>query len=473
MNSKMKVTEVRIKNVLGINEMEISPGSVSLIQGKNGTGKTSTIEALKAAIGGGNVAEMRNIHADGKPEIVLHLEGDENYIIRKTATTTTVKKQVGDSAAYEEVKSPQRFLSSIFDVKLSNPIKFLTADKKDRVNLMLEAIDLPYSFDDLCKAMGMNPDYFDAIPTGLHPLTEIGMHRQFVFNRRTGVNSDLKAKKSAADQMLRSVPRETPSAEGLEEKRSELAGKRSEYDKFSADMESTKKELISEAEQALSDVKAKSEVTFLEKKSEIEKEALARLEAVKTELDKVNESASQQCQQKTAEIVKDYEAKSKKNESILPEITALEKEISTLEERQNSAIEIDTIKKQAKEFEEEAEELEEKSNGLTESLNSLDEYKAEMCANLPIEGLEIVNNQIAVDGVKWEHLNTAKQIELAVKVAALRGRKQKMPIMFVDGAEALDNESLELLKSHIEAENVQVFIGRVSNDELNVNEVKK
>jgi hypothetical protein len=104
-----------------------------------------------------------------------------------------------------------------------------------------------------------------------------------------------------------------------------------------------------------------------------------------------------------------------------------------MEERKEQAIKIETIKVQAREFENESEELINESQRLTEALDAIDLYKAQMCQNLPVEGLEITGKSITVDGIKWDHLNTAKQIEIAVAVAALRSQKQKLPIMFVDG----------------------------------------
>jgi len=50
MEKKLKVSHVRIQNVLGIAELEFAPGGFTEISGANGSGKTSTIEALRAKL---------------------------------------------------------------------------------------------------------------------------------------------------------------------------------------------------------------------------------------------------------------------------------------------------------------------------------------------------------------------------------------------------------------------------------------
>ena len=46
----MKVAKINIKSILGIDEMEIKPGKITLVEGRNGAGKTSILEAIKAAL---------------------------------------------------------------------------------------------------------------------------------------------------------------------------------------------------------------------------------------------------------------------------------------------------------------------------------------------------------------------------------------------------------------------------------------
>ncbi|MCQ4574556.1 MAG: ATP-binding protein, partial [Candidatus Brocadiales bacterium] len=69
----MKVAAIKIHNILGIESLEIKPNSMTFIEGENGAGKTSVLEAIKAIIHGGHDATLLRNGAD-KGEIVLVLD---------------------------------------------------------------------------------------------------------------------------------------------------------------------------------------------------------------------------------------------------------------------------------------------------------------------------------------------------------------------------------------------------------------
>lgn len=48
----MKINKLKIKNILGIEEIKFKPGNITMIQGKSGTGKTSILEAIQRSITG-------------------------------------------------------------------------------------------------------------------------------------------------------------------------------------------------------------------------------------------------------------------------------------------------------------------------------------------------------------------------------------------------------------------------------------
>ena len=76
----MQVSRIKISNVLGIESLEFDAGKFNAFTGRNGTGKTSALEAVKAALSGGHDATLIRKGAE-EGEVVLVL--DDGSTIQK------------------------------------------------------------------------------------------------------------------------------------------------------------------------------------------------------------------------------------------------------------------------------------------------------------------------------------------------------------------------------------------------------
>jgi len=82
----MRLAHVRIHNILGIDELEFDAGAFTVIEGRNGGGKTSVLEALKSVVRGGeDVTLLRKGAAEG--EVVWLF--DDGTQARKRVTEKT------------------------------------------------------------------------------------------------------------------------------------------------------------------------------------------------------------------------------------------------------------------------------------------------------------------------------------------------------------------------------------------------
>ena len=138
----LQVTAVTIRDVLGARTFSMEPGGrLTILSGSNGSGKSTTLKAVQAALGRGNLMTLARVDPDGadvQPEAVVVLEGPgEAYRIERKGDKLRVRQRVGDSAAYEDVKSPQTFLASLLDTEAANPVALLTAPEKALVRLLL------------------------------------------------------------------------------------------------------------------------------------------------------------------------------------------------------------------------------------------------------------------------------------------------------------------------------------------------
>jgi len=105
---------------------------------------------------------------------------------------------------------------------------------------------------------------------------------------------------------------------------------------------------------------------------------------------------------------------------------------------------------------------------LTFALKALERYKAELCANLPIQGLDFTGGEVRVNGVPWDQINTAQQTKIAVQVSCLRFGDSDFRPVFVDGAEELDSENFRLLETELEEAGAQAFIAYVSRSKMDL-----
>lgn len=57
----LRVTALEVRNLFGIAEAVIRPGQRNILRGKNGTGKTSILESVQLALGGGTLGKYQRL----------------------------------------------------------------------------------------------------------------------------------------------------------------------------------------------------------------------------------------------------------------------------------------------------------------------------------------------------------------------------------------------------------------------------
>ncbi len=486
---KLRVTSIQIRDVLGARDFSMEVGRVTTLSGKNGSGKTTAIEAIKSAIGGGNLANLAYIPQPGdpadeeiNPEVVLVLEGDsEKYLVEKNAKGTKVRKQVGDSAGFEDIKPPGRFLDGLFDKKLSNPIEFLNADKNDRVLLLLGALDVTLDRDALWEAMGIEKRDVGAVPEGLHPLQELALIREAVFRERTGVNRDATQKVATAEQTRRATPAVLPDGhekeiealdtgianrsveivQGIEQARSHCEGLAATVATAAdADTNAQRDHHNADAAKRWADFEAEIAKRRADLTAEIDAEAL--------EVEKTINGKNEIVNKEIRNLETDRDERLEKLRDDEKTIEADKIRLAELREQAKAAIKARTLHDQAEAFDAEAEKLQAMSKRLTGAIDAVDEYRRKLADNLPIPGLEVDDKAIKVNGVPFDQLNNAQRIDIAVEISCIRSKDQRLPIMWIDGAEALDSESFAALKTSLKKAGVQPIIGRVDSSDLSV-----
>lgn len=436
----MKIAHVKISNILGIAELEFTPAGFNEISGPNGTGKTSVLEAIKAALSTGHDATLLRKGAE-KGEAVLVLDDGTELSKTVTADKSTSKARVGGKLT----SRPAETIKALTDLYSANPIEFLRARKQDRVKVLLETMPLEADVEKLEAITGIP---VSAQP-GTHALAVIEAVHKEVFDDRTGTNRAVKEKDNTINQLKLAMPEAPGGVEGSEDEllakvRAADEEKTAELDRIAGKLTGIKKtnqekidEIRAEAQRQIDAIKAK---------------AVADVEAIQNEERRIEGLAGTQ-REKTIQ---------KHAEAIAPLNTALESIKSNRSAHAKREQAMQTIQQMEKELTD----LQADVARQTKALADLEQYKADLLASLPIPGVEVKDGEIYRDGVHFDRLNTAQQVWVAVEIAKLRAGS--LGVCCVDGIELLDPTAFEEFRTQALESNLQLFVSRVTGDEFQV-----
>jgi DNA repair exonuclease SbcCD ATPase subunit len=143
----------------------------------------------------------------------------------------------------------------------------------------------------------------------------------------------------------------------------------------------------------------------------------------------------------------------------------LEKSIANIEEI-NIKIRANLDKDKA---EEDAKDYENQYNSLTAELNKVRQAKVDLLndADLPLEGLSVVDGELTYQGKKWDGMSGADQLKIST--AIVRKLNPKCGFVLLDKLEQMDLDTLQEFGQWLEQEGLQAIATRVSTgDECSI-----
>lgn len=436
----MKIQHLRISNILGIAELELSPQGFTQISGPNGTGKTSVLEAIKAVLSSGHDATLLRKGSD-KGEVVLVL--DDGTELSKTvtpATSTTAVRRDG-----KKIARPAEAIKALTDVLSVNPVDFLLAPKKERVRVLLESMPLEADTDHLAEIAGIE---VKAAP-GLHALHVINQVHQQVYDERTGTNRAVREKQATINQLDAAVPPAPAGVDGdeaeLEQRAADaLTAQQTTLDRIRVKLEALQRKAQADIEAIRTETQRRID--------EIRAEGQAQADAIKADLAEQERKAAGAREKAQAAYSQSVQPIQAQLATIRNDREAAGRRKQTLETIANLRIELATLQAD--------------SARQTDALTAIDQYKSDLLAALPIPGLEVRDGEILRNGIAFDRLNTAQQVEIAVEVAKLRAAD--LGVVCVDGLELLDSNTLAAFRESALASGLQLFITRVSDSGFSI-----
>jgi len=431
----INVARVKIKNILGIEEFELSPGKFTAITGRNGAGKTSILEAVKSALRGGHDATLLRNGAD-RGEVVLVLDDGTEIAKRVTASGST---QAVRDANGGKVARPADAIRALIDALSVNPIEFLAVPKKQQISALLEAMPMRADVARLAEITGRQ---IAGELAEAHALDAIDTVYKLVYDDRTGLNRAAKEKAGTISQLEATIPAALADCDAVDETALESAMEAADA---ARDAE------LARIDGKLAGMETGWSATLDDLQVQIDT-LQAKIAATKAEREETRARAEKQRQITRDKCAAEKQGPQEQLALIRANRDAAAKARATRETIDKMAEELDGLKGEAE--------------AATAALAALDAYKAELLAGLPIPGLEVRDGEIYFNGVLFDRLNSAEQVKVAVEVAKLRAGK--LGLVCVDGIERLDPAAFEAFREQAVASDVQLVVTRVGDGDLAV-----
>lgn len=409
---------------MGVAEIEVMPNRVTLISGKNATGKTSIMSAIASIIGGGHDASLLRKGEEGGEAVIVF---DDDLVIEKTITENNSKLAVSKDGM--SMKSPAKYVKELFGSGF-NPVSFLNMNERGRIDEILK--NAPISMD-VSAIEDITGGIVDGIDYMEHPLKVIDKIRTSLYDSRTGFNRVVSDAEKTKREMRNAIVDVDPSVtKEIGEKREEL---------------SRVEESISYAEQE-----------YYENRESVNAEEQEEIDNIKAKYAEIKESM----RNKHDKIVMSMQ---ETKQAIRGELFALANQENLLKQQEHTRKYIDDLEKKIQTNNAE-------SLRLSAAIDKLDRYKASLVADINIAGhtVNISDGKLLIDDIPYEKLNTAAKVSIAMSIAEANMGEARLAV--IDGAECLDSDSLSAIAKEAEERDIQLIMFRVSEDaELTIEDI--
>ena len=407
----LKVLRLTASNVKRLRAVEIEPAADGLIiiTGKNGQGKTSALDAMWLALGGGQAAKsVDHVIRAGESDAFAEVDLGPIIIRRRWRRTdddkvvSTIEVRTAEGQKYDK---PQGTLDALFELVALDPAAFMGMTQAEQVA-------------ELIRACG-----------GDEEAARLNNERRKLYDQRTNVNRDLEktaAELSALPTAGKDVPdSEIPISEVLE---------------------------LGEAARRHDDQNRAARQKFVNIEGDLG-QALAML--------RMCEQAALDAQAE----VKRFVAQVAEQKAIVDGLT----EPPNLDEIKTRGAEIEAIndkvrqKKQRAALTQRAAQLKAESASMTTAINAVDQAKKDIIAkaNLPVEGLTFADDGVLHNGIPFS--DCAESLKLQISVGIAMALNPTLRVIRITNGCALDADNMRLLAEIAHARGYQIWIERVED----------
>ncbi len=435
-----KVKLIQIHNIMGIVDAEIRPGALTLVEGKNGLGKTSLIEACKLPFMKGHKATLLR-EGETTGEVVYTLDdgtGPPYLKVSAKVKAGGTERTVGYPGE-APMGRPAEVIGRLRSEFTLFPTDFLTKKKDERLELFLSAIPMKVNRMDLAGILPLSQT-LKHIDLDRHAFKVLADIEENPRTNRTAVNAIVNNNRKTVLTMRQALPEESLNPETATK---QLAIVKHEYE-------------------TLIEKRNRQRVLIADSKTHL----------VQTCRDVYQQRVAEAAAQRDEAIDKagvQVDLKQKKLEAdTAPKLEELKAAIMTAETNLAAYSRSAEARALMEKLSDEADAKERESQTLTNAIDvELAELRSAMLEQVPIKGVSVRDGDIFVTSqegkeIPFDSVNTKERIRVAVDLALLKAGP--VPLVCMDGAEALDAESLDELQDAMEACGAQCIASRVTED---------
>lgn len=413
------ITAITVENYKRVKHVEIRPDAdahLILLGGKNAQGKSSTMDALTVALGGGKeIADDPVRHGADVASIVVEFDGGKLTVARSIGPDGKTKVDVRNEDG--PVRSPQAMLDKLRGARFLDPLAFLRLPAKDQRAALMKVVPDAARLDELEKK------------------------RVGAFDRRTEIGRELKKAEGAFATMPDIKDAGTPiDVAKLNEEMAPLVTVTNATGVTGIAMLERERELTAVQNRH---AKYTSEIENCEREID---ELMKRVDAAKRNIAAID-----------PEIVRATEAvaaaKSAHTEAITraaaadQRLCAIRGELAKADAHNRAVHEAETIAKRRAEAEAAIAKLKADDETTTKAIETIAKRKLEVlaAAKLPIEGLSIDAEGLSLNGVPFANASGAERMRVAIALAA--AASPELDDVWIKDAAILDDESIAMLET--------------------------
>lgn len=420
----MKIIQLQASNFKRLKAVSITPeGEIVQISGKNGQGKSSVLDSIWAALGGGDALPKVPIRKGAEAAVIKVNLGE--YVVTRKFTAkddgdfnTSLVIEATDGV---KVKSPQTMLNELVGKYSLDPFEFINLTPKgqfDALKVLVPGLDLAdikaKNDADYERRTAVNRKAKEATAAAAAVGAKDGPRV-----RRVDV-ADITAKIASASEVNDGIQRR---AANRQKARDEAANYRNIMLKHDAQIATAQAQII-ELEDLIKRLRADN-LGLDKAATELE----VKLETAEPLPEKVD----------TAQLAAD-----------LANANAINAEADKQERR-------DALLKDAERYETEA-------KALTEAMEAREEHKraAIAAAKFPVPGLSLGDEAVLIDGVPFDQAAASQKIRTSVALAMAMNPKVRV-IRIMEGS-LLDEDALKIVADMAKDQDFQVWVETVSFD---------